>query len=109
MHEFLSGDSKESHKSMNETFYYTNIVPQNHENNKGYWYKLENFCRKLTEKYSNVYVVSGPLFIAEKNTKSGEKFVKYQVIEHFSAVTVSLCIWKNSNLEPGSCVKNILK
>jgi len=65
---------------MDDTFYYTNIVPQNAQNNKGIWYKIECFCRKLAEKYSNVFVVSGPLFLAERDLSSGKKFIKYQVI-----------------------------
>ena len=64
---------------MDDTFYYTNIAPQNSQNNKGIWYKIECFCRKLAEKYSNVFVVSGPLFIAERDLSNGKTFMKYQV------------------------------
>lgn len=77
--QIFPGDNKESQNVMDETFYYTNIVPQHPECNKGYWHKLENYCRKLTEKYTAIYVVSGPLFIAEKGANTDKMFVTYQV------------------------------
>ena len=65
---------------MDDTFYYTNIAPQKSENNKGLWYRIECYCRKLAEKYSNVFVLSGPLFVPEKDSRSGKKFINYQVM-----------------------------
>ena len=63
---------------MNETFHFTNIVPQDFKNNSGFWYQMESYCRKLTENYDDVYVVSGPLYLPAK--ENGEWFVKYKVI-----------------------------
>jgi len=63
---------------MNATFLLSNIVPQDENNNSGYWNRLEMFCRHLSAKYDHVYVISGPLFLpANKATK---KFVTYEVI-----------------------------
>ena len=84
----LAGDNKANQQMMNETFYYTNITPQNTDNNKGIWYKIECYCRKLAEKYSNVFVLSGPLFIPEKDLKNGKKFMKYQVIVFFVIIKI---------------------
>lgn len=65
---------------MDDTFYYTNIAPQNCKNNKGLWHRIECYCRKLAEKYSNVFVLSGPLFVPENDPRSGKKFINYQVM-----------------------------
>ena len=64
---------------MDETFYLTNIVPQNFKNNSGFWYRMESYCRKLAKKYSDVYIVSGPLYLPQVDQLDGEKYVKYQV------------------------------
>ncbi|MEJ1619784.1 DNA/RNA non-specific endonuclease, partial [Escherichia coli] len=56
-----AGDNKSSEQAMAETFYLSNIVPQNYENNAGFWNRLEMYCRELTERFSDVWVVSGPL------------------------------------------------
>jgi len=48
---------------MNQTFYLTNIVPQDLENNGNYWNRLEIYCRELTNQFSDVYIISGPLWL----------------------------------------------
>ncbi len=75
---FISADNRCSQKATDETFFFSNIVPQNSQNNSGFWFKMERFCRKLAKKYSDVYVVSGPLYLPTEVEK-GKTFVKYQV------------------------------
>lgn len=65
---------------MQDSFYLSNIVPQNYENNAGFWNRLEMYCRDLTKKYSNVYIISGPVMIPEEQ-EDGKKFVRYQVCD----------------------------
>jgi len=74
-----AGNNKYDQRAMDETFYYTNIVPQDYDNNSGFWNRLEMYCRKLTKSFDDVNVISGPLFLPEK-AEDGKKFVKYQVI-----------------------------
>ncbi|XP_053321998.1 nuclease EXOG, mitochondrial [Spea bombifrons] len=74
-----AGDNKFSTEAMAETFYLSNIVPQNYENNAGFWNRLEMYCRDLTKKYDDVWVVSGPLVLPETQ-EDGRKRVSYQVI-----------------------------
>ncbi|XP_076146627.1 nuclease EXOG, mitochondrial [Alosa pseudoharengus] len=74
-----AGDNKASTQSMAETFYLSNIVPQNYENNAGFWNRLEMYCRDLTKKFEDVWVVSGPLVLPEVG-EDGKKTVSYQVI-----------------------------
>ncbi|XP_075602862.1 nuclease EXOG, mitochondrial [Balearica regulorum gibbericeps] len=66
-------------RAMAETFYLSNIVPQNYENNAGFWNRMEMYCRELTERFEDVWVVSGPLTLPQIND-DGKKSVTYQVI-----------------------------
>ncbi|KAM9417204.1 nuclease EXOG, mitochondrial isoform 1-T1 [Salvelinus alpinus] len=74
-----AGDNKTSEQSMAETFYLSNIVPQNYENNAGYWNRLEMYCRDLAKRFDDVWVISGPLVLSEEGA-DGKKTVSYQVI-----------------------------
>ncbi|KAM6170196.1 nuclease EXOG, mitochondrial isoform 2-T2 [Rhynchocyon petersi] len=74
-----AGDNKFSTKAMAETFYLSNIVPQNFDNNAGYWNRIEMYCRELTERFEDVWIVSGPLTLPQTGS-DGKKTVSYQVI-----------------------------
>ncbi|XP_053116011.1 nuclease EXOG, mitochondrial isoform X4 [Hemicordylus capensis] len=74
-----AGDNKYSPKAMAETFYLSNIVPQNYANNAGFWNRMEMYCRELTERFEDVWIVSGPLTLPQIDN-DGKKRVTYQVI-----------------------------
>ncbi|XP_056119603.1 nuclease EXOG, mitochondrial-like [Rhinichthys klamathensis goyatoka] len=74
-----AGDNKISEQAMAETFYLSNIVPQNYENNAGFWNRLEMYCRDLTQRFSDVWLVSGPLMLPQVR-EDGHKSVSYQLI-----------------------------
>ncbi|XP_025317056.1 nuclease EXOG, mitochondrial isoform X2 [Canis lupus baileyi] len=74
-----AGNNKFSSKAMAETFYLSNIVPQNFDNNAGYWNRIEMYCRELTERFEDVWIVSGPLTLPQTGS-DGKKTVSYQVI-----------------------------
>ena len=67
-----AGDNKHCQASMSDTFYLTNIVPQDIDNNGGYWNRLEMWCRDLTKSYSDVWVISGPLWLPETSGQTSE-------------------------------------
>jgi len=58
-----AGDNKHCQDSMRDTFYLTNVVPQDLDNNGNYWNRLEIWVRGLTEIYQDVWVISGPLWL----------------------------------------------
>ena len=60
-----AGDMKWDAKAMEESFYTTNICPQNHNLNAGDWKELEEQVRDWAIKNEKVYVVCGP--IVKKN------------------------------------------
>lgn len=47
---------------MSESFYYSNIVPQDAKNNRFAWAKLETFTRQWAQTRGKVYVVTGPIY-----------------------------------------------
>jgi len=67
-----AGNNKHCRDSMQDTFYLTNIVPQDIENNGGYWNRLEIWVRDLTKKYQDVWVISGPLWLPKEKTEENE-------------------------------------
>jgi len=54
-------DMKWSAQSLEESYYFTNICPQNHSMNSGAWRKIEELTRRLARHYGSVYVVCGPV------------------------------------------------
>ena len=56
-----AADMKWSEQAMKESFYMTNICPQNHNNNAGDWKDLEELVRDVARKYGNTYICVGPI------------------------------------------------
>ena len=55
-----SADMKWSQSAMSESFYLTNVCPQNHELNGKDWQTLEKYVRDWAVQYGKVWVVCGP-------------------------------------------------
>lgn len=59
-----AGAHRRSQDELDETFLLSsNIVPQELSNNGSDWLRLERFAKGLLKEYSDVWVVSGPLFL----------------------------------------------
>jgi len=56
-----AADMRWSEQAMEESFYMTNMCPQNHNLNKGDWNDLEMKVRNWTKYYDHVYVCCGPI------------------------------------------------
>ncbi len=52
-------------EEMSESFYLTNMMPQNANNNRGIWKKTEGMARDFATKYGEVYVISGTIYEGE--------------------------------------------
>ena len=70
-----AGDMKWSTRAMDESYYFTNICPQNHELNTGDWKELEEKCRNWAEKYGSLYIVCGPIITDNTHGTLGENKV----------------------------------
>lgn len=55
-----AADMKWSQTSMYESFFLTNICPQNHELNSRDWHTLEKLCRDWAISYGKIWIVCGP-------------------------------------------------
>ncbi|KAF9934859.1 nuclease [Mortierella antarctica] len=76
-----AADCKSTQNAMDETFYLSNIAPQVGEGfNRDYWAHFENFCRVLTKRYQDVYVITGPLYLPYQDPTDNKFYVKHEVI-----------------------------
>ena len=62
-----AGDMKWSYRAMQETFYLSNICPQNHELNNGVWNDLEQAVRRWARREGPLWVCAGP--VVRKNPR----------------------------------------
>ena len=70
-----AADMKWSQMAMNESFYLTNICPQNHDLNGNDWHTLERMTRDWALKYGKVWIICGPYVYANKYGTIGERKV----------------------------------
>ena len=68
-------DMKWSIQAYEESFYLSNICPQNQQLNAGDWLKTENLARRIAEEYKKIYIVCGPVFKDRKFGTLGENNV----------------------------------
>ncbi|KAF5372923.1 hypothetical protein D9758_001742 [Tetrapyrgos nigripes] len=79
-HMVPAADAKFSQDAMNETFLLSNIAPQVGEGfNRHYWAYLEDWCRRLTGTFSDVYVFTVPLYLPRRDP-DGKWRVTHEVI-----------------------------
>ena len=52
-------------QAMSESFYYSNMSPQNPSFNRGIWKKLEEKTREWARTYNQIYVVAGSLYLSD--------------------------------------------
>lgn len=64
-HHAPAGDMKWSKESMKESFYLSNISPQNENLNNGVWKSIEEIARDNAARYGKVLIVTGPVFTTE--------------------------------------------
>ena len=78
-------------EAMNETFLLTNIAPQVGEDfNRHYWAGVENWCRKLTSSFQDVYVFTVPLYLPKLEPDGKWRVVS--VSHEFCALVSSLLL-----------------
>lgn len=54
-------DMRWSAQALEESYFFTNVCPQDHEMNSQAWRKIEELTRRLARHYGSVYVVCGPV------------------------------------------------
>lgn len=77
-----------SAKTMFESFYYSNMSPQEPSFNRGIWKKLEEQVRTWAISYDSIYVVTGPVLNEGLSYIGGEN--KVSVPEYYYKVILDL-------------------
>ena len=67
-----AADMKWSKKAMEESFYMSNICPQNQKLNRDDWGDLEELCRSWARKYGTVHIACGPIYDKKQPKRIGE-------------------------------------
>lgn len=70
-----AADMKWSKQVMQESFYMTNMCPQNHSINAGDWKDLEEFGRDLAVEYDSIHIVCGPIVHSTEHTIGQERSI----------------------------------
>lgn len=83
-------------KSQYESFSVVNMTPQNSNNNRIIWRKLETYTRNLAKKYDTVYMISGPIFSKNPNklidgTSIPEAYFKIIYVKNINKVSSFYC------------------
>ena len=71
-----AADMKWSKQAMTESFYTSNICPQNHNLNGGDWKDLEEHVRSMATKYDHIYIACGPVVPFKPQTIGQYSFSK---------------------------------
>jgi endonuclease G len=107
-HQVPAADAKWSQTSMDETFYLSNMCPQVGEGfNRDYWAHFEDFCRRLTQRYPSVRIVTGPLYLPKKDPVDNKWYVKYEMIGTPPSVAVPTHFYKVIFAEDGRVGGNV--
>ncbi|CBQ69564.1 probable NUC1-dna/rna non-specific nuclease, mitochondrial [Sporisorium reilianum SRZ2] len=109
-HMVPAADAKSSQLAMDETFLLTNIAPQVGVGmNRDYWAHTEDFVRRLTARFADLYVFTIPLYLP-RQYPDGKFRVSYEVIgnppnvavpTHFAKVILGVGQASEGNGAPG--------
>ena len=94
---------------MNETFFLSNVCPQDIKNNSGIWNGLESFIQSsITENDSLAFVVTGSAYIPQKDS-AGKYIVSYEEIGRgVSLPTHMFKVYLQQNKKKGALLSVIL-
>lgn len=107
-----AGDRRFSEYAYNETFYTSNISPQDREFNAGIWNQLENKIRRWVKKEGTHYVFTGG--ILEKNLKGiGDEDVAvpkyfYKIIAKGNSSNIEAIAFLMPNKPSGKSIKSFV-
>lgn len=98
-----AGDRRFSEYAYNETFYTSNISPQNNAFNAGIWNELEQKVRYWAKKYTSVYVITGGVLennlpsIGDEDVSVPNYFYKIIARKDGSDIKVLAFLFENEN------------
>lgn len=66
-----AADMKWSEQAMRESFYMSNVCPQNRNLNRGDWKDLEEAARAWAQTYGRVWIAAGPIYSSKRPERIG--------------------------------------
>ncbi len=103
-----AADMKWDPEAMRESFYMTNIAPQDNRLNRGAWGKLEDKCRQRARRDSAVIIISGPvltddieMYIGDTGVAVPSRFFKVILSPYATPPTAIGFIMPNGNVPGG--------
>ena len=100
-HQVPAADAKWSQDAMDQTFLLSNMCPQVGDGfNRDYWAHFEDFCRRLTNFFPSVRIVTGPLYLPRRD-EDGKYKVSYEMIGNPPSVAVPTHFYKVIFAEDG--------
>ncbi|KAG8531468.1 uncharacterized protein KY384_003097 [Bacidia gigantensis] len=107
-HQVPAADAKWSQSALDQTFLLSNMCPQVGDGfNRDYWAHFEDFCRRLTNNYPSVRIVTGPLYLPKRDPDDGKWRVSYEVIGSPPNVAVPTHFYKVIFAEDGKPGGNV--
>ncbi|MDD2385757.1 MAG: DNA/RNA non-specific endonuclease [Bacteroidales bacterium] len=103
-----AGDMSFSEQAMQESFYYSNISPQEPSFNRGIWKKLESEVRSYVEYLNEIYIVTGPVLteglpeIGENGVAIPEEYYKAALFVSDTCVEAIAFIMPNKKISSES-------
>lgn len=91
-----AGDRRFSEQAYNETFYTSNISPQDRDFNAGIWNRLEMQTRQWAKKYGELYIITGGILepgleeIGDEDVAVPDYFYKI-IVKNVNGKTKALC------------------
>ncbi|MBI4866957.1 MAG: DNA/RNA non-specific endonuclease [Candidatus Wallbacteria bacterium] len=94
-HQAPAGDFKNRQSLMDDSFFLSNMVPQNGPMNRGIWSKLEDRVRRWCRQGGEVHIITGPMFYdpREDSPDTADGLVEVETIGQ-NAVTVPTHLYK---------------
>lgn len=115
-HMSAAANAKDSKEAYEETFFLSNISPQNPDLNRGFWAHLEKHIRDLAIQHGSVHVFTGPIYQSHQGP-DGKRWVSYEVIgnqevavpsHYFKIVLEENCSLVAAYLVPNQSIKDTL-
>jgi endonuclease G len=94
---------------LGESFYFTNISPQQHSLNSGDWLTLENYSRDLAMKYDSIHVWSGNVGEIKRIKDVSVPEYCWKVIYINKTKSWDAFIFKNNKSKPDGIEDNRVK
>lgn len=105
-----AADMSFSTDAMSETFYMSNMSPQDPSFNRGIWQNLEDQVRNWAAVYDSLYIITGGVLTSNKGTIGADKVTVpkyyYKVILHYTRADTKMIAFLLPNTKGVGTIQN---